>query len=87
MVEKPQSRKGHRDAVPVARVDHFGVALAAAGFGHVTYAALHSAVDVVAEGEERVAAKAYVRKPFQPGFLFRGGQLRGLLGKQGLPGF
>ena len=76
MVEQPQTRKGHDHSVLVAAVDHRVVADGAAGLGDVAHAAAVRALDVVAEGEERVRAQRHAVDPGEIG--------RGLLGRQRL---
>ena len=54
MVEKPHSRERHGNAVLIACHDDMIVTDGAAGFCDVLNSALVSALDVVAEGEERI---------------------------------
>jgi hypothetical protein len=56
VVKQPQAAKGHGDAVFIAGVDHLLVADGATGLDNGGYAAAVRALNVVAEGEERVAA-------------------------------
>ena len=56
MVEQAQAAKGHGHAVFIAGVDHLLVADGTAGLDNGGHAAAVRALDVVAKGEERIAA-------------------------------
>ena len=56
VVEQSYTREGHGDAVLVAGHDDMVIANAAASLGNVLNATLVSALNIVAEGEEGVAA-------------------------------
>ena len=58
MMEQANAAEGHHDAVLVAGFDDLGIADAAAGFHNGSNAAAVCALDVVAEGEEGIAAQA-----------------------------
>ena len=60
MMEKPHVRKRHSHAVFVAALNHRVITDGSAGFCDVFHAALVSALDVVAEGEESVGAQGNI---------------------------
>ena len=80
-MEQPQAAEGHGDAVLVAGVDDLLVADGAAGLHDGGHAGAAGALDVVAEGEEGVRAKADTGHLAEVGLLFLGGQRLGLAGK------
>ena len=65
-MEQPDSCKYHRHAVPVACLDYSIVTHGAAGLNDILNAALLCTVNVIGEGEERVAAKRHILHPIQP---------------------
>ena len=69
MVEQAQAAKRHHNPVFVAGVDDLLVADGAAGFDNGGYAAAAGAFNVVAEGEESVAAQAYAGHLAEPFLL------------------
>ena len=71
MVEQAQTAKGHGYAVFVAGVDHLLVTDGTAGLDNGGHTAAVSALNVVAEGEERVAAQDNSRYFTQPFFLLK----------------
>ena len=56
-MEQPDAAEGHRDVVLVAGVDDLLVADGAAGLDDGGHAGTAGALDVVAEGEEGIAAQ------------------------------
>ena len=74
MVEQADARKGHGDVVLVAGGDDVVVPDGAAGLGDDRHAGLVGPLDVVAEGEEGVAAQGDTGHLVQPGPLFLSGQ-------------
>ena len=84
-MEKTNSRKYHCHAVLVAGLDNVVVTDGAAGFGNVLHAASLGALDVVTEGEERVAAESYAAHGGEPCLLFLLGEGFGLLGEEEFP--
>ena len=60
-MEEPNASKGHGDAILVAGHDDVVVTHGATCLSDVLHAALMSPFDVVAEGEESVAAQRYAR--------------------------
>ena len=70
MVEQSQAAKGHGNAVFVAGVNHLLVADGTAGLDNGGHAAAVRALNVVAEGEERVAAQSKRRLPCSAIFSF-----------------
>ena len=81
MVEQAQAAKCHGNAVFVAGVNHLLVADGTAGLDNGGHAAAVRALNVVAEGEKRVAAQANAGDLAQPFFLLSLGQRFGLTGK------
>ena len=85
MVEQPHSGEGHGNTILVAGLDDVVVAYAAASLCHVLYAALVGTLDVVAKGEESIAAQANACVLGYPsGFLLACQRLR-TLGEELLP--
>ena len=85
MVEQADAAERHRHAEAVAGLDDLFVADRAAGLGDVLHAALDGALDVVAEGEERVAAERNSLHAVEEPALLRGGKRLGLAGEALLP--
>ena len=56
MVEQAQAAKGHGNTVLVAGVDHLLIADGTASLDNSCHAAAVRALNIVAEGEERVTA-------------------------------
>ena len=56
MMEQAEAAKGHGNAVFVAGIDHLLVADGATGFDNGGYTATMRALDIIAKGEERIAA-------------------------------
>ena len=77
-MEEAHAGEGHGDAVPIRRLDHVVVADGAAGLDDVVHAGLAGALDVVAEGEERVGAHGDARLRGDPGLLLLGSEGLGL---------
>ena len=69
MMEQPQAAKCHGNAVFVAGVNHLLVTDGTASLDNGGHAAAVRTLNVVAEGEERVAAQANSRYFAQPFFL------------------
>ena len=80
-MEQPQAAEGHCDAVLVAGVNDLLVADGAAGLHDGGHAGAAGTLDVVAEGEEGIRAKAHAGHFAQIFLLFLSGQRGGLLGK------
>ena len=70
MMEQAQAGHGHGDIVFIARFDDIVVADRAAGLGDVVDAAAMGPFNVVAKGEEGIAAQGYAVELGDPGFLF-----------------
>ena len=85
MVEQAHAGEGHDHAEPVTGLDHLAVPDAAAGLSHVGDAAAAGALDVVPEGEERVAAETRSGDPGQMGSLLLTGEGKGAFREQRLP--
>ena len=85
MVEQADAGEGHRYAVFVASGNDMVVAHAAAGLCHILHAALVSAFDVVAEGEEGIAAECHFCVLCNPGFFLLNGERLGAFGEELLP--
>lgn len=69
-MEQAQVGHGHGYAVFVAGFNDVVVTDGAAGLGDVVYAATMGPFNVVAKGEEGVAAQGYTVELGNPGFLF-----------------
>ena len=69
-MEQAHAREGHSDAVLVAGHDDMVVAHRATSLGNELHAALVGTLNVVAEGEEGVAAAGHPTLGGDPGFLF-----------------
>ena len=69
MVEQTNTREGHRNPILIAGLDHIVISHAAAGLGDELHAALMGALDVVAEGEERITAQCHLRVLGNPSLL------------------
>ena len=69
MVEQAQAAKGHGNAIFVAGVNDLLVADGTTSLDNGGHAAAVRALNVVAEGEERVAAEGYTGHLAQPLFL------------------
>ena len=54
MVEQSHASEGHGDIVFIAGLDHIVITHTATGLGDELHTALMGALDVVAEGEERI---------------------------------
>ena len=80
-MEQPDAAECHCDAVLVAGVDDLLVADGAAGLDDGRHAGTACALDVVAEGEERIRAEADAGDMAQVLFLFLSGQRLGLTGE------
>ena len=80
-MEQPQAAEGHCDAVLVAGVNDLLVADGAAGLHDGGHAGTAGTLDVVAEGEEGIRAKAHAVHLAEIFLLFLSGQRGGLLGK------
>lgn len=74
VVEKSYSSKGHYHTVFVAGFYNVVVPYGAARFGDVLYAASVGSFDIVAEGEEGVAAQGYAGETGDPLRLLLGGE-------------
>lgn len=85
MVEQADAGEGHSDAVFIASGNDMVVAHAASGLCHILHAALVSTFDVVAEGEESIAAECHFRVLCNPGFLLLDGEGLGAFGEELLP--
>ena len=70
MMEEAQAGHRHGNSIFIARFDDIVVADRTAGLGNVVDAAAMSSFDVVAKGEESVAAEGYAVELSNPGFLF-----------------
>ena len=86
VVEEAHVGESHGDVVFVAGHDDMVVAHGAAGLGDVLHAALVGALDVVAKGEEGVAAEAYAAVLGYPQALLLVGEGFGLVLEELLPG-
>ena len=69
MVEKSNARKRHSDAVLVASHYHMVVANRATCLGYELHAALMGTLNIVAEGEEGIRTKGYLRVLGNPAFF------------------
>lgn len=70
MMEEAQAGHGHSNPILIARFDDIVVADRTAGLGDVIDAAAMSSFDVVAKGEESVAAEGYAVELSNPDLLF-----------------
>ena len=85
MVEQPDARKGHGNAVLVAGLNDMVVPDGAAGLGDKLHARLVGPLDVVPKGEEGVASQSHTGHAGEPlPALFPGEDFR-LLGEELLP--
>ena len=74
MMEEAHARKCHRDAIFVASLYDIIVADTAACLCDIFHSTLVSALDVVAEREERVAAESHLRVLCEPSLLLLRGE-------------
>ena len=72
MMEKAHARKGHGYAILVAGIDDIVVAHRPTGLCYILYAALMGTLDIIAEGEEGVAAQGHTAVLGYPGPLLLG---------------
>lgn len=70
MMEEAQAGHDHSNSIFIARFDDIVIADRTAGLSDVIDAAAMSAFDVIAKGEESVAAKGYAVELSNPGLLF-----------------
>ena len=85
MMEEANVSKRHGDAVLVAHADDVIVADGAAGLSDIAHAAAVRALDVVAEGEERVAAQRHAGEAPEPLGLLLFSQWLGTHGEEAAP--
>ena len=85
MMEQTHAREGHSDAILVARVDDMVVANATTSLSYILHATLMSTLDIVAEGEEGIAAEADACVLSHPSGLLLACERLGALGKELLP--
>ena len=85
MVEESHSGKCHYHTVLITALDNEVVADRSAGLGDVLNAALLSALDIVAEGEEGIRAERYAVDGIEVSSLLLLGEGSGLLGEILLP--
>ena len=80
-MEQADAAERHGDTVLVAGINDLAVADGAARLHNGGHAAAARALNVVAKGEEGIAAQGYAGHLVQPGALFLGGQRLGLAGE------
>ena len=85
MMEKPHVRKRHGHAVFIAALDDRVITDGSAGLCDILHAALVSAFNVVAEGEEGIGTQGHVLPGVQESALLRVGQGSGLFSEILLP--
>ena len=85
MVEKSYASECHGNAILVAGVDNMVIAHAASGLCYVFNSTLMSTLDIVAKGEESVAAKGNARVLGYPLLLLFASEHLGLLLEELLP--
>ena len=85
MVEKTHSGERHGHTVLVSTLDNDVVTNGPAGLCDILNAALLSALNIVAEGEERIRAECYVIDGGEVSRLLLSGEGCGLLGEVFLP--
>ena len=85
MMEQAHAGKGHDHALLVALFDDQIIADRAAGLCDVLNTGSKGTLNVVAEGEEGIAAQRNIAAGSQPGLLVAFGEALGLLGEVVLP--
>ena len=85
VVEQSHAGEGHDHALLVALRDDQIIADRTAGLGDIFHTGGIGPLDVVAEGEERVAAQCHIAAGSQPGLLVTFGQALGPFGEVVLP--
>ena len=84
-MEQSHAGKGHDHVLLVALFDDQIIADGAAWLSDVLHTGSKGALDIVAEGAERIATQCHIAAGCQPGLLIAFRQSIGLLGKIVLP--